>query len=214
MQSTFLFTQDSQSGLSWRWVGAVYKRVLLWDFDSAGFISTSTHSENCILRFTSKKNCSGLYHLCLFHLSMTLCLKHLSLPERTTKLFHVSLPSMPLSLMATSITWLFICNKPGYLLPVFSHEGVAWGSILFHSLFSPWYCSTAQLIPFWVCDKNPSQNFLSNVKATFLTQYQWVQQNWKRNRCKEKKSFHLHSPWTWFQQNFPQKQNKTKHLDE
>lgn len=161
-----MFTQDSQSGLSWRWVGAVYKRMLLlWDFDSAGFISTSTHSENCILRFTSKKTCSGLYHLCLFYLPMTLCLKHLSLPERTTKLFHVSLPSVPLSLMATSITWLFICSKPGYVLPVFSHEGAA----SCFSLFSPWYYSTAQLIPFWVCDKNPSQNFLSNVKATFLT---------------------------------------------
>lgn len=136
-------------------------------FSFAGFTRTRTHFKGNVLGSTTKQNCSHLCQLSLFHLSMKLFAKHLSLSDRTTKLFHVSPPFIPLSLMAMTLIQLSISSSIIHLLPVISGEGATLGSICSHNHHGT--TSHLQLVPLLLWDMIPSQNFLGSIKGIFCT---------------------------------------------
>lgn len=115
---------------------------------------------------------------------MILHLRHLSLSERTTKPFHISHSPVP------SLSWpcqLFSCLFAATLLSISSLLTLR-GRMRFHLLLKSFFTMVTiqlQLIPFYVCDENPSRDFLSNVKTTFLTLPLWVWQSWKTNAARK-----------------------------
>lgn len=170
----------------------------MWkDFNFVGFTSTRTHFESTSGIPIQTKLLSATCAFFIFPWPFIPCISaYLREPQNGSTSLSLSWPCP-----------LFNCpfwGAPSIYFQSSHMKGPQEAPCSF-TIFS--HCGTTpqvQLVPLWVWDKIPSQNFLGNTKATFLTLSQRVQQNWKTTLTRKKKinpSTHT-SPWTQSHQNF------------